>query len=219
MGVEPQLARAPRPSTPAAARPPPRGDLARGVEVDQLAVEPVADRAPHVLLDQAAGNRPRPPPGVVVERRLGDARRRQRQQRRRLLGARLRVHDPHLDGAEAESAGACSTRSACARRSSCVAKQEVDVVRVRLASSPKWSGTPQRGKLRVKIWVRAECRPLNTPLDPGRVRRGGQQRRQHRPQRVADRDRPVGVPDADVHVVAEGVVAPGHVLEPSSTRR
>ena len=81
------------------------------------------------------------------------------------------------------------------------------------AQPPNASGTPQRGKLLVKVWVRAECRPAVAAVEERRVGRDRQQQRQHRPQAVADAYRAVDVADADVHVQAEGVVAPGDVFE------
>ncbi len=65
----------------------------------------------------------------------------------------------------------------------------------------------------MKLCVRAECRPLSRPSRNGRVRGDRQQQRQHRAQAVADAHRAVDVAHADVHVQAEGVVAPGDVLE------
>ena len=78
---------------------------------------------------------------------------------------------------------------------------------------PNASGTPQRGKLRVKVCVRAECSPRVAPVQERRVRRDRQQQRQHRAQAIADPHRAVDVADPHVHVQAERVVAPGDVLE------
>jgi hypothetical protein len=50
-------------------------------------------------------------------------------------------------------------------------------------------------------------------LREGRVGRCGEQHRQHRPKRVADRDCTIDPADADVNVTAERVVSPGDVLE------
>src|SRR4029453_17478362 len=57
--------------------------------------------------------------------------------------------------------------------------------------------------------------PAEALLDPGGVGRGREKGWEHRAQRGADGDSPIGTPDSDVHMEAEGVVAPGHVLEPS----
>ena len=65
----------------------------------------------------------------------------------------------------------------------------------------------------MKIWVRAVCRPLKRPSTQAELADAASSTGQHRAQRVADRDRPVGAAHPDVDVVAEGVVAPGHVLE------
>ena len=65
---------------------------ARRLEVEQPPVEPVADRPPHVLLDQAAGQVGRGRSGVDLARGLGDAgddqRRRARRTPRRWSGCR-----------------------------------------------------------------------------------------------------------------------------------
>ena len=74
-------------------------------------------------------------------------------------------------------------------------------------------GTPQRGKKRVKICVRAECRPVFTPSTNGELAESAEQLGKEVPQRRDDRDRPVGPGDRDVHVQAEGVVAPDDVAQ------
>src|SRR6478752_7536596 len=61
---------------------------------------------------------------------------------------------------------------------------------------------PQRGNMRVNIWVRAGCRPLKTPSTNGELAESG-----------ADADRTVGAVDADVDVLAERVVAPDDIAE------
>ncbi len=79
---------------------------------------------------------------------------------------------------------------------------------------PNASGTPQRGKLRVKICVRALCRPESRPSRNGELAeiasssgRTGRRRSHTRTARSAPRT-------PDVNVQREGVVAPGDVLEP-----
>ena len=75
--LEPELGTRRRRPCAAAARPPRRRGRPRAVEVEQLAVEPVADRPPQVLLDQAPrDSRLVRDPGVDVPRRLRDAGRR-----------------------------------------------------------------------------------------------------------------------------------------------
>ena len=103
-------------------------------------------------------------PAVDVARRLRDARDDQRPRAPRTPGARLHVADAHLDGAEVEVR---PHRPPHLRELDDRARpqQELDVIAVR-AQPPKASGTPQRGKFRVKVCVRAECRPAS------RVRRG-----------------------------------------------
>jgi hypothetical protein len=56
--------------------------------------------------------------------------------------------------------------------------------------------------------------PAETSLHPGGVGRDRQKQGQHRPQGVANGDSPISAADSDVHVQAERVVAPRHVLEP-----
>src|SRR6187401_2511824 len=68
------------------------------------------------------------------------------------------------------------------------------------------SGTPQRGKKRVKICVRAECRPLFTPSTNGELAK-------EVTHPGHDRDRPVGAVDRNVDVQPEGVVAPHDVAQ------
>ena len=73
---------------------------------------------------------------------------------------------------------------------------------------------PQRGKVFVNAWVRAECRPESRPsrngelaLTASRIGRTGRSRSQ-------TRHRAVDVADADVDVQRERVVAPRDVLQP-----
>ena len=76
--------------------------LLAALEVDQAPVEPVADRPPHVLLDQPRRRIVDGHALVDVARRLRDAGDDQRRERLGLLRGRLRVADPHLDRAEAK---------------------------------------------------------------------------------------------------------------------
>ena len=86
--------------------------------------------------------------------------------------------------------------------------------RSNVAQSPYASGTPQRGKKRVKICVRAEWSPGVHVLDERRARRPGQQlragRRGARPSTFTARSAPR---IADVDVQAERVVPPDDVAE------
>ena len=93
------------------------------------------------------------------------------------------------------------------------AQQELDVVAI-APQPPNASGTPQRGKLLVKLCVRAECRPAVAAVEVRRVRRDREQQRQHRAQPVADAHGAVEVTDAEMDVQAERVVAPRDVLQP-----
>ena len=65
----------------------------------------------------------------------------------------------------------------------------------------------------MKICVRAECRPLSTSSTNGELAESASSSGRKLPQRVADGDRAVAAADADVHVQAEGVVAPHDVAE------
>ena len=137
-----------------------RQDLA-AVEVDQLAREPVPDRAPGVLLDQpvrmardrlAFVDRPRDP------RRERDG---ERSERLRLAELGLAVADPDLDGREREvRADAPPELRVLGHRAGVVEKADVPLEP--RPSRRTASGTPQRGKKRVKICVLAECSPVTT---------------------------------------------------------
>ena len=91
--------------------------------------------------------------------------------------------------------------------------QEADELRVLDPSREKLSGMPQRGKNLVKISVRVECRCVWRPSSQGELPEQREQLGQHRAKRAVDGDRAVGAVDADVHVQAERVVAPGHVAQ------
>src|SRR5437016_11086382 len=76
--------------------------LLRARQVDEPAVEPEADRAPHVLLDQPWLRMGERHAFVDIAGRLGNARDHQPGERLRLLRGGLRVADSYLHGAEAE---------------------------------------------------------------------------------------------------------------------
>ena len=212
-GIDAQLGAHGRASTRAGG-PPRRGRVQRRrVEVDQRARPAVADRAPDVLLDQP--------------RRAGRRRARPRRCRAR-PGPRRRRSAPASASDSAAVPCASQMRTSTVPKVRCgrtdhqtcvystiesVRDQERRGSRGRRPSSPKASGTPQRGKLLVKICVRAECRPESIAVDERRVGRDRQQRRQHRAQPVADAHRAVGAAHADVDVQRERVVAPRDVLQ------
>ena len=144
------------------------GYSSRALEVDQAAVEPVADRPPHVLLDQPRRRILERHALVDVAHRLGDAGDHQRGERLGLLRGRLRVADAHLDGAEAEvrphrppHLRELDDRAGRAAGTRCT--------RGRPPSRRRRRGSPQRGKLLVKLCVRAECRPLSRPSRYGEL--------------------------------------------------
>src|SRR5581483_7740514 len=72
---------------------------------------------------------------------------------------------------------------------------------------------PQRGNVRVKIWLRAECRPVSTSSMNGELAESASSSGKEVAQRVVHGDRPVAAADADVDVEAEGVVAPDDIAE------
>src|SRR3954447_7848260 len=78
-----------------------RADVA-GREVDQLAGEPVADRAPEVLLDQAVGLMHERLPFVDRTSDAGRQRVAERRQRARLVKVWLGVADANLDRRKGE---------------------------------------------------------------------------------------------------------------------
>ena len=126
---------------------------------------------------------------------------------------RLRVADPHLDGAE---------REVRAHRPPDLRVLDDRVGRDRGArgsrgrppSRRRRRGRRSAGSTCVKICVRAECRPVSRPSRNGEFALSGQQQRQHGRSRSQDAHGAVDVADADVDVQREGVVAPRDVLQP-----
>ncbi len=66
----------------------------------------------------------------------------------------------------------------------------------------------------MKLCVRAECSPLSRPSRNGELAEIASSSGSTGPQAIARAHRAVDVAHADVHVQAEGVVAPGDVLQP-----
>ena len=58
------------------------------------------------------------------------------------------------------------------------APEEHPMKSARSRQSPNGSWTPQRGKVRVKSWVRTEWRPVSSPSRKGELAESGEQRRQ-----------------------------------------
>ena len=111
-------------------------------------------------------------------------------------------------------AGGPTTRPACTRRSSPCRTRKLDVVARRPPSRRTASGTPQRGKLLVKICVRAECRPRVAAVEERRV--GGDRRAAAAAPAAAGRRRATArsAPRTPTCTCsAEGVVAPRDVLQ------
>ena len=190
------------------------------VEVDQAAVQPVADGPPQVLLDQPAGRcRRAARPRRSSRGRLGDAghdqRRQRRRTRRRWSGRRRSAPRP----CRTRGAGAPTTRPACTRRSSACGRGSRRSRRRRAQRAEGVGHAAARERAREDLACGRECRPRVAAVEVRRVGGDGQQHRQHGPQAVAHRDGAVGAAHADVDVQREGVVAPGDVLQPSSTRR
>ena len=189
-----------------------RGGVRLGaLEVEQLAVEPVADRPPHVLLDQAPRQLSKRDPFVVVARGLRHAGHDQRRERLGLGRGHLRVADPHLDRAEREvradrppHLGVLDDRAG--------ADEEVDVVGERLPAAERIGNAAARKALGEDLRARG-VQARVAAVEERRVGRDREQQRQHRAQPIAHEHGPVGAPDADVDVQRERVVAPGHVLE------
>ena len=118
--------------------------------------------------------------------------------------------------------GRTSTRSRCARGSTASRAGSARTPRTR-PSSRSASGIPQRGNIRVNTCDPGRAQVGVAVLEP---RRAGGRRRQlgdDGAERVAHRDRAVGVADPDVDVDPERVVPPGHVagaaLDESVVRR
>ena len=92
----------------------------------------------------------------------------ERRERLRLGEVGLGVADADLDGREREMrADAPPQLRVLVDRAGVV--EEADVALVRPSQPSNASGTPQRGKKRVKICVRAECRPVSTPSANGEL--------------------------------------------------
>ncbi len=93
-----------------------------------------------------------------------------------------------------------------------VSHQELDVLAVGRPAAERVGHAAAREALGEAL----RARRVQARVAPVQVRRVGgdrEQQRQHRPQAVADAHRAVDVAHADVHVQAEGVVAPGDVLQ------
>ena len=156
----------------------------------------------HALVDVACG--------------LRDAGDERRHKRLGLGRGGLGIADPDLDRAEGEvrahrppGLGGLDDRAR--------AYEQLDALAIRRASRRTRRAHHSAGSS-VKLCVRAECRPNSLPSRWGRWRRsraaaaaGGSAGRGRAPR--------VQVAHADVHVQAEGVVAPRDVLEASCTRR
>ncbi len=92
------------------------------------------------------------------------------------------------------------------------AEQEIDVVGVRVEAAEVVGDAAPREHAGEDLGA-GRVQAAEDAFREGRVGRRGQQHGQHRPQRVADGDGPVGPVDPHVHVDAEGVVPPRHVLQ------
>src|SRR5205823_12812651 len=122
-------------------------------QVDHPAIEPVAQGAPEVLLDQAARMRLEGNAVVLVERGLDDRGDEQPRQRERLVAAGLRVAYAHLDGPEAvvrahapPDLGRLDYRAG--------GDQEVDVVRIRVEAAVAVGDPAAREALREDLGAR-----------------------------------------------------------------
>ena len=187
----------------------------RGLEVDQPAVQAVADRAPHVLLDQPRRRVGERHALVDVARGLrdaGDDQRRRAPRTRRRFACASQIRTSTVPNVRC---GRTDHQTCVYSTIESVRDQERRGSRGTPSQPPKASGTPQRGKLLVKICVRAECRPRVEPVDERRVApRSPAAAGSTGRSRSHDAHRAVGVAHADVDVQRERVVAPGDVLEP-----
>ena len=89
----------------------------------------------------------------------------------------------------------------------------VDETRRTSPSRRNGSWMPQRGKVRVKIWVRIEWSPVSWPSRKGEFADEREERRDELAQVVADGDRAIRPADPDVDVVRPGVVPEGNPLK------
>src|SRR5437763_2728499 len=180
-------------------------------EVDQLAREPEPDRAPEVLLDQAAR---RIRQWLAVVARAGDAhsqRVRERCERLRLGELRLGVADPNLDRRKGQVwAHAPPELRVLGDRAGRV--EEAHVV-LELAPAGEDVGDPAAGEHPREDLRPRRVEPGVDALDERRAGREGEQVGQERAERVADGDRAVGSLDRHVDVQAEAGVPPDDVLE------
>src|SRR6266545_5320166 len=189
----------------------PRRAHVTGGEVDQLAGEAVADRAPEVLLDQAMRirgqrlalvDRPHDPGGERVH---------QRAQRARLLEVGLAVADPDLDGRKRE-VGPHAPPDLGVLVDGARVVEEADEALV-LLPADELVGNAAAGE---RPGEDLRPRGVEVGVDVLHERRAGREREQLRQEvakRVVDRDHAVEAADADVDVDAEAVVAPDDVAE------
>jgi hypothetical protein len=188
-----------------------RRELGPRVEVDEPPVEPVADRAPEVLLDRAPGRIGERDVLVLVARGLGDAGDHEGGERLGLGRRRLRVADPHLDGPErqvrAHRPPDLRVLDDRARRD-----EELEVLAVGLPAAVGVRDPAAREALGERLRAPGVQAGVE-PVDERRVRADGEQQREHRPQPVAHAHRAVESAQADVDVQRPRVVAPGDVLQ------
>ena len=187
-----------------------RDRAARG-QVDQLARHAPADRPPHVLLEVAAGVGGQRLAGVEAAGEVGGQRHHQAGQRHRARELGLPVADPGLDGGIGLVwAHAPPDLRVLADRARI--DQEADELGVLIPAGEAVGDAAAREELGEDLGA-GGVQVRVAPLQPGRAAGEGEQLRQHRAKRAVDGDRTVGAVDADVHVQAERVVAPGHVAQ------
>src|SRR5918995_5217166 len=181
------------------------------VEIDELTVEPVADGAPKVLLDEAARMNWNVLAVVESARYARNQRIHERGERLGCAELGLPVTDPNLRRREGQmrphappDLGVLDDRFGVVEETDVPLVLLPAPVGVRYPAARKHAREDLRSG-RVQVCVAA--------LGEGRAGREGKQLGQVASERVADGDGAVGAANADVNVHAERVVAPGDVAK------
>src|SRR6266508_4549760 len=189
----------------------PCGAHLEGLEVDELAGEAVADRAPEVLLDPAVRAVRQRLALVVGAREARGEGVAEGRERTGLLQVGLGVADPDLDGRKGEVGTHAPPhlrvlvdRSRLVEPAHVLLEPGPALVDVRDAAAREHPGEDLGAR---------RMQPAVDVLDERRRARECEQVWQPLPEAVAGRHRPIGAVDGDVHVQAEGVVAPDDVTQ------